>query len=147
MLDIPAEKLPPGFTLHHMGVAVADLETALNFYSSVLGLRILSPAVDDPIQKVRVCFLAEPGRERPSIELIHPLGDDSPVNSYLKKGCGAYHLCYEVSDISGTLAELRRMGCLTISPPVPAVAFGGRKIAWSFTPTRHLLELLEKESP
>lgn len=145
MPEIPCPNLHPHFSLHHIGVAVRDLQQASDFYSATLRLRTLSHPVEDPIQKVRVCFLAEAGSDRPSIELICPLNDDSPINSYLKKGYGAYHLCYEVSDISATLAELRRKGCLTVSKPMPATAFGGRKIAWCFAPTQHLIELLEKE--
>ena len=106
---------------------------------------MISGPFEDPIQKVRLCFLGETGRDVPSLELICPLESDSPVNGYLKKGIGAYHLCYEVLNIDGALADLRAKGCLIISAPVPAVAFGGRSIAWCFTPTRHLLELLERK--
>ena len=132
------------FTLHHMGVAVADLQPAIEFYSKTMGLRLIAKPVEDPIQKVRVCFLVDAAREQPCIELICPLDETSPVNGYLKKGIGAYHLCYEVDDIENELAALRSKGCLIVSPPVPAVAFGGRKIAWIFTPLKHLVELLEK---
>ena len=132
------------FTLHHMGIAVPDLQPSIDFYSKVMGFRLLAEPVEDPIQKVRVCFLADAGHEQPCIELICPLDDKSPVNGYLKKGIGAYHLCYEVDDIENTLAALRAKGCIIVSQPVPAVAFGSRKIAWVFTPTKHLVELLEK---
>lgn len=127
-----------------MGIAVPDLQPASEFYSKVMGLRLIAEPVEDPIQKVRVCFLADTGREQPCIELICPLDDKSPVNGYLKKGIGAYHLCYEVNDIENEPAALASKGCLILSQPVPAVAFGGRKIAWAFTPTKHLLELLQK---
>ena len=129
-----------------MGIAVPDLQPASEFYSKVMGLRLIAEPVEDPIQKVRVCFLADAGRAQPCIELICPLDDKSPVNGYLKKGIGAYHLCYEVNDIESELAALQTKGCLIVSQPVPAVAFAGRKIAWVFTPTKHLLELLEKRS-
>lgn len=132
------------FTLHHVGVAVPDLEQASEFYTSVLGLQMISEPLEDPIQKVRVCFLSGATREQPCIELICPLNDESPVNGYLKKGIGAYHLCYEVENVASELDGLRGKGCHVVSAPVPAVAFGGRKIAWAFTPTRHLIELLER---
>lgn len=132
------------FTLHHMGIAVPDIRPASEFYVKVMGFRLLAEPVEDPIQKVRVCFLVDAGRDQTCIELICPLDDKSPVNGYLKKGIGAYHLCYEVNDIDKELADLRSKGCLIVSKPVPAVAFGGRRIAWAFTPTQHLLELLEK---
>ena len=58
-----------------------------------------------------------------------------------------FDVCYEVADLAAALAELRAKGCLVISKPVPAVAYGGRKIAWCFTPTQQLLELLERDAP
>ena len=62
---------------------------------------------------------------------------------FLAKGIGAYHICYEVSDLEKTLEDVRASGCVLISAPVPAAAFEGRRIAWLSTPTRHLVELLE----
>ena len=139
--------MPASFTFHHVGVAVPDLEQASAFYSAAFGFQVVSGPFEDPIQKVKVCFLAEPGRSLAPLELISPLDGDSPVNGYLTKGIGAYHVCYEVADIAKALADLRGKGCLVISRPVPAVAFAGRKIAWCFTPTHQLLELLEQAPP
>ena len=119
----------------------------MKFYSTAFGFQIVSGPFDDPIQKVRVCFLAEAGKTSGNLELISPLTPDSPVNGYLAKAIGAYHVCYEVAEIDAALAELRAQGCLIISKPVPAVAFGGKKIAWCFTPTNQLVELLERNSP
>lgn len=135
------------FTFHHVGVAVADLEQALKFYSTAFGFQIVSGPFEDPIQKVKLCFLGEPGKTLGNLELISPLTPDSPVNGYLAKGIGAYHICYEVAELAAALAQLRAEGCLVISKPVPAVAFGGRKIAWCFTPTNQLVELLEQNPP
>lgn len=131
------------FIFHHVGVAVPDMEQAIEFYLKTFRFRVTSGPFEDPIQKVKVCFLGDAGNSMTHIELISPLGSESPVTSYLTKGIGAYHVCYEVTDITQTLQELRSQGCLVISKPVPAVAFGGRKIAWCFTPTNQLVELLE----
>ena len=136
--------MPGIFTFHHVGVAVPDLETASKFYIEVLGFHLVSGPFEDPIQKVKVCFLAEAGQTLGRLELISPLDVESPVNGYLAKGIGAYHTCYEVTDIAKVQAELRSNGCLVICKPVPAVAYGGRKIAWCYTPTQQLLELLER---
>jgi methylmalonyl-CoA/ethylmalonyl-CoA epimerase len=134
------------FAFHHVGVAVPDLEPAIEFYLKAFGFRVVSGPFEDPIQKVKLCFLAGTGNNLSHLELISPLGGDSPVNGYLAKGIGAYHVCYEVEEITSALAELRAKGCLVISKPVPAVAFAGRKIAWCFTPTNQLVELLERDA-
>jgi methylmalonyl-CoA/ethylmalonyl-CoA epimerase len=135
------------FGIHHLGVAVSDLEQASRFYTSAFGFQVVSGPFEDPIQKVRICFLAASAGGLRHLELISPLDGASPVNGYLKKGIGAYHVCYAVADIDQALAELRSQGCLEVSPPVPAVAFAGRKIAWLFTPTNQLVELLELDPP
>jgi methylmalonyl-CoA/ethylmalonyl-CoA epimerase len=133
--------------IHHLGVATADMVAALAFYQDVLGFTRESGPFDDPIQKVRVCFLRRTAHDDFVVELITPLDNASPVNGYLSKGLGAYHICYEVADLEKAQTEMRARKCLPISAPVPAVAFEGRRIAWWFTPTKHLIELVESSQP
>lgn len=138
--------MPDEFRFHHVGVAVSDMEQAMEFYMNGLGFQLVSGPFEDPIQKVKVCFLAETPGSVAHLELISPMTSDSPVNGYLSKGMGAYHVCYEVDEIDDVLAKLRAKRCLIISKPVPAVAFDGRRIAWCFTPTKQLIELVERNA-
>lgn len=131
------------YTVHHLGLAVPSVEAAIPLYEKLLGRVLVSGPFDDPIQRVRVCFLASRDGTDVSIELIAPLSDDSPVNQHLKKGLGAYHICYEVRAMDAAIADLRTKGALLVSGPVPAVAFNGRRIAWLLLPTRQLIELVE----
>jgi methylmalonyl-CoA/ethylmalonyl-CoA epimerase len=126
----------------HLGVAVPDIQRALPIYHELLGYRLTSGPFDDPIQKVSVCFIAPP-EEGPELELISPLTTDSPIKKVLNSGGGAYHLCYETGQLEDAMTEFSAKGCLMVSEPVPAVAFGGRRIVWLYTPTRQLLELVE----
>jgi methylmalonyl-CoA/ethylmalonyl-CoA epimerase len=135
------------FVFHHVGVAVPDLEKARAFYSEAMGFQLAAGPFDDPIQKVTLCFVGSPAPGRAPTELICPLDTISPVNRYLAKGIGAYHVCFEVEGVAETLRELWGKGCVIVSEPVPAVAFGGRQIAWCFTPTKQLIELLERQAP
>lgn len=138
-----------GYELHHLGVAVPDVEKAMPVYESLFGYRLVDGPYDDPIQKVRVVFIRREGAggvAEPLVELIAPLTPDAPVNRYLAKDAGAYHLCYTVPDMEGAMSRLRGQGCLLVSAPAPAVAFGGRRIAWLFTPTRQLVEIVERGS-
>jgi methylmalonyl-CoA/ethylmalonyl-CoA epimerase len=127
----------------HLGVAVPDLVKAVAWYQECFGYRVISGPFDDPIQNVRVCFLAATETDALPLELVAPLGADSPVDNVLAKNLGAYHVCYEVDDIDRVLDWVGKNGCFIVRPPVPAAAFQQRKIAWFFTPTRQLIEVVE----
>ncbi len=140
--------LPQGlhFKLLHVGVAVPALDPAADTLQSIFGYRITSGPFDDPIQKVTVNFLTQSPDDNVEIELIAPLTEDSPIRAMLNKGTGgAYHLCFETNDLEKALAHAKDNGCIIVSPPNPAVAFGGRRIAWFYTKNRQLFELVESE--
>jgi methylmalonyl-CoA/ethylmalonyl-CoA epimerase len=133
-----------GFKLLHLGVAVPSLDPATESLSALFGYRVVAGPFEDPIQKVAVNFLSTSGLDAAEIELIAPLGEDSPIQSMLaKNGGGAYHLCFETLDIEAALTHAESQGCVVVARPVPAVAFGGRRIAWIYTSTRQLFELVE----
>jgi methylmalonyl-CoA/ethylmalonyl-CoA epimerase len=135
-----------GFKLRHVGVAVPSLGPATEALSDLFGYRVVSGPFDDPIQKVSVNFLTQSDKDVAEIELIAPLSEDSPITSMLaKSGGGAYHLCFETTDIEQALVHVKNNGCVIVSPPVPAVAFNGRRIAWIYTRSRQLFELVESE--
>ena len=139
--------LPEGlrFKLLHVGVAVAEIDAAAKMFGSLFGSQVVSGPFDDPIQKVTVNFLQQVEGEAAEIELIAPLTEDAPIRSMLNKtGGGAYHLCFETNDLERALAHLRQEKCLVVSAPAPAVAFEGRRIAWLYTPSRLLVELVER---
>ena len=135
-----------GFKLRHVGVAVPSLGPATEALADLFGYRVVSGPFDDPIQKVSVNFLTQSDQDVAEIELIAPLSDDSPIASMLRKsGGGAYHLCFETTDIEQALVHAKNNGCVIVSPAVPAVAFNGRRIAWIYTRSRQLFELVESE--
>ena len=141
--------LPAGLTfrLLHVGVAVPALEPATGSLEEIFGYRVVSGPFDDPIQKVRVSFLKASGADLSEIELIAPISPDAPVQSMLKKnGGGAYHVCLETNNIEAALDHARATGCMIVSQPVPAVAFQGRRIAWIYTPSQQLFELVEAKA-
>lgn len=131
------------FKFHHVGIAVHDLAEAIPVYQRLFGYVCISGPFDDPIQKVAVCFLSR-GECDPVLELVAPLGENSPVDRTLKKGGGTYHICYEVPNIRPAIDHLTNAGCFLISGPVPAVAFQMREIAWLMTNVNLLVELVER---
>jgi methylmalonyl-CoA/ethylmalonyl-CoA epimerase len=131
-----------GFKFHHVGVAVRNLQGSIPIYENLFGYRLISGPFDDPIQNVSVCFLSR-GEGDTVLELVAPLGPNSPIDRTLKKGGGPYHVCYEVHDIGGAIRHLTEQGSYLISGPVPAVAFEMREIAWFMTEAEMLVELVQ----
>jgi methylmalonyl-CoA/ethylmalonyl-CoA epimerase len=132
----------PKLKLHHTGLLVKDVAPAAQHYAEVLGYRMESEPIDDPVQTARVQFLRLPGATH-WLELIAPLGPESKLANALTKGGGLHHLCYEVADLGAATEYFRIAGCMVISEPVVAVAFPGRRIAWLMDRQRFLFELLE----
>ena len=71
--------------LHHIGKVVKDLEEAVEYHMDTFGLKPLGEKVFDPIQKVDVMLLETGHGDTPNIELISPVGEDSPVHKFLRK--------------------------------------------------------------
>jgi methylmalonyl-CoA/ethylmalonyl-CoA epimerase len=132
------------FEFHHVGIAVPDLTIAIPGYRELFGYEIVLGPFDDPIQNVSVCLMSR-GWGDPMIELVAPLGPKSPVDRILRSGGGTYHVCYEVPEIRAAIEHLVSRDALLVSGPDPAVAFGGREIAWLMTGVNLLVELLQKE--
>jgi methylmalonyl-CoA/ethylmalonyl-CoA epimerase len=127
-------------SFHHVGVVTSDLAASTAFYER-LGYRP-SPRIDDPIQKVGIVLLEKDGS--PMVELVFPSDPTSPAAGWLKRiRVGPYHTCYEVPDLEAAVESLRAEGLTPTSEPVPAVAFGGRRIVFLWGTACGLLELLE----
>lgn len=79
-----------------------------------------------------------------TIELVEPLNRGSPVTNMLKKGQSLYHLCFQVKDIRQAIEAAGEGGFHCIAKPSPARAFKDKRIAWLFSKTYGLIELLER---
>lgn len=130
--------------LHHLGFVVSSIEESADTFARSLGATWDRKIISDPIQKVRVAFFQGSNSADPLIELVEPGEPDSPVSRFLEQGGGLHHLCYEVRDLESYLMISKSAGNIVIRPPVPAVAFGGRRIAWAVTKARLLMEFLER---
>jgi methylmalonyl-CoA/ethylmalonyl-CoA epimerase len=129
--------------LHHIGFVVASIKISAPGFVRALNANWNGEIISVPNQKVNVTFLLVSVGDA-LVELVEPSHKDAPVNKFLReKGPGLHHLCYEVDALDRVLAEIRSRGALLAKPPKPAIAFGGRQIAWVFTPEKLLVELLE----
>jgi methylmalonyl-CoA/ethylmalonyl-CoA epimerase len=136
--------LEPAQRLHHLGFVVADIQSSMQGFVRSLAATWDGQVFEDPVQKAKVAFLAT-RPDDPLIELVEPTVEGAPTWRFLnEKGGGLHHVCYEVDDLEARLAEMRARRCIVVRQPTPAVAFKGRRIAWTFTPESLLVELLER---
>ncbi len=133
--------------MHHIGFVLMSIQDSAESFARALGATWDGNIVFDPLQKVRVTFLRGAHASDSLIELVEPGDPESPVSRFLERGGGLHHLCYEVENLEAHLVFCKSVGTIVIRPPVPAVAFGGRRIAWALTKKRLLVEFLERESP
>jgi methylmalonyl-CoA/ethylmalonyl-CoA epimerase len=133
--------------LHHIGCVVDSITGRIESYRLDLGSTAASQTFEDPIQRSRVAFLELPAPGAVRLELIEPAAPDSPVARFLEKGGGLHHLCYEVDDLPGQIQRMKAQRAVLIRSPKPAVAFGGRRIAWMRTRDGLLIEYLERQAP
>jgi methylmalonyl-CoA/ethylmalonyl-CoA epimerase len=135
---------PAGF--HHVGIVVASIADTAEGFARSLGIDWNHEIIHDPLQQARVTFLRSDRSNEPAIELVEPAGEGSPLLRFLAHGGGLHHVCYEVDNLRAQLQHSRAVGCLIVKQPLPAVAFGGRLIAWVYSPQKLLVEYLERDS-
>lgn len=128
------------FKFHHIGVAVKDIDATAAVYEQ--GGYKRSASIFDPIQNVNICWLTKEGM--PTVELLAPVDETSPVNKILEKnGVTPYHTCYVVDNIEDAVAQLRKQKYVMVSKPAEAVAFCGSRVCFLFNKNVGLIELVE----
>jgi methylmalonyl-CoA/ethylmalonyl-CoA epimerase len=102
--------------LNHVGVATPSIEKSIALYRDLLGATKIHAPFDLPAQGVRVCFVDTPNSQ---IELIEPLGADSPIVKFLEKNPagGQHHVCFEVPDIHEAKAWFEAKGARLLGEP------------------------------
>lgn len=105
--------------LNHVAIAVPDLAAATAIYRDVLGAKVSQP-VAQPDHGVTVVFVELPNTK---IELLHPLGDASPIKAFLDKNSagGIHHVCYEVDDIVAARDSLQAKGMRVLGGGEPKI--------------------------
>lgn len=89
----------PDPSLHHVGYVVTSIADSIESWRRAIAAVSVSAAFEDAIQRARVIFLDLPPEGAVKLELVEPLGPDSPVAGFDQKGGGLHHLCFEVDDI------------------------------------------------
>ena len=112
--------------LNHVAIAVPDLEAAAAQYAGTLGAKV-APPQDEPDHGVTVVFIDLPNTK---IELLHPLGDTSPIAGFLAKNPagGIHHICYEVDDIIAAADKLKAEGARVLGDGSPKIGAHGKPV-------------------
>ncbi|MBK5911671.1 methylmalonyl-CoA epimerase [Rhodothalassium salexigens] len=112
--------------LNHVAIAVPDLGAAVATYRDTLGAHV-SPAEDQPDHGVTTVFVDLPNTK---IELLHPLGDNSPIAKFLERNPagGIHHVCYEVDDIAAARDRMVAQGARILGPAEPKIGAHGKPV-------------------
>ena len=112
--------------LNHVAIAVPDLSAAAEQYRTTLGAKVGDP-VDEKDHGVTVVFIELPNTK---IELLHPLGSNSPIQGFLDKNPtgGIHHICYEVADIKKARDQLLSFGARVLGEGEPKIGAHGKPV-------------------
>ncbi len=112
--------------LNHVAIAVPDLEAATQRYRTAMGATVSSPQ-DEPEHGVRVAFVELPNTK---IELLSPLGADSPITGFLQRNPqgGIHHVCLEVDDIVVARDRLTASGARVLGSGDPKIGAHGKPV-------------------
>lgn len=111
---------------NHVAIAVPDLQAAAKKYREVLGAKVSEPQ-PEPDHGVIVVFIELPNTK---VELLHPLGDKSPIRGFLDKNPdgGIHHICYEVEDIIAAREQLKATGARVLGDGNPKIGAHGNPV-------------------
>lgn len=114
--------------LNHVAIVVPDLAAASSVYAGTLGAQVSAP-VALPDHGVTTVFVELPNTK---IELLHPLGEDSPVEKFLANNPsgGMHHVCYEVEDIHAAVAALVADGARVLGDGRPKTGAHGLPVVF-----------------
>lgn len=112
--------------LHHVGIAVADLDQSIDLYRTMFGAELIHRAKSEK-DGLEAAFLKVGDAE---LELMAPLREDSPVGKFVaKRGPGMHHVAFGVEDIEQALANARAEG-LELIDAEPRMGMHGSRIAF-----------------
>ena len=112
--------------LNHVAIAVRDAASASALYRDTLGAKVSAP-LPQPDHGVSVVFIELPNTK---IELLEPLGADSPIGKFLDKNPdgGMHHICYEVADILAARDHLQAKGARVLGTGEPKIGAHGKPV-------------------
>lgn len=108
----------------HIGIAVSDLESAKDFYTKALGLKVER---EETLEGMKIAFIPV---GKVNLELIQCATDEGVIAKFIaKRGEGVHHIAYEVDDVSSALEELKGQGVKLVDE-APRMGADGKEVAF-----------------
>ena len=121
---------------HHIGIACADIDSALSSLSSLYEVTHHTPVIYDCLQDAQLCLITT------NNGLTFELVSGGHAAGFVKKHMAYYHICYTVADLDSAIEQLTAGGAMLFVPPKPAILFESRRVAFLMTNVG-MMELLE----
>lgn len=120
--------------LEHIGVMVKDTDVSINFYTEILGMKLIERVMLN--KEVELSFLSFPGSDDVQIELINKGSNEMPTQSVVN------HIAFTVNNIEAEIDRLRKLE-VQLLDETPRTILDGRKIAFFLGPDGERLELFQ----
>ena len=125
--------------IDHIGYAVKNIDKAKK-QMEVLGF-CFEETIADTDRNIYIAFGEMNGYR---VELVAPIGEDSPVDALLEKtGPTPYHICYKSNEIEADIERLQKNRFKVTIPLTPAIAFGGKRVVFLYSLSVGLIEIVE----
>lgn len=117
--------------IDHIGYVVKDLAKSCDFNCSMMNYKIKVPEIYVENQSVKIIMLESISGITPNLELIHPVGDNSPVSTALKKRNIINHICYRTKNYDEIVQKFHKK-IVRPSMPAPVELFGGGRTFFAY---------------
>lgn len=117
--------------IDHIGYVVRNLQKSCDFYCENLDYEIAVPEIYVPNQEVNIVMLKSLSGDTPNLELIHPVGANSPVNNALRRSMVINHICYKTKQYEKLLKNFEKK-IVRPSMPAPIELFGGGRTFFAY---------------
>lgn len=129
--------------IDHIGIVVKSIADGISHWEKVFGYTQYTDIIVNTRQRVKVVFLKK--ENSLSVKLLEPVGQDSSIYRFAKKGGGLHHLCFRCGDVEKELNILRDKGLRVLAPPQPGEAFENENIAFVFAKQGLNIELIDTD--
>ena len=127
--------------IDHIGIVVRSLEQGVRQWEELFGYTRNSDIVINTRQSVRVVFLSK--KDSVTVKLLEPLGPDSPVSQFARKGGGFHHVCFRCDNLETQIPVLNDKGARLLVPAQPGEAFRNNNIAFLYAQNNLNFELID----